>query len=245
MAANNRKLSEYQEIIRKIIQAFGEVRFYLVVESMLGVKVKPYSKDNPKDEELVGEIAFIADALTQIYNKNRIDEDLYSQIKGHRPTNFRPNEAAVLVEELFAPTYQFLKDQLHFIKEIEHWGEKGYPDTRITGKDGSVTYLEIKATTRPDQGSPRDFYFTPLKMAKMKITSDAHHFILGFIVKESSPKLFHTIGWKLADLYKMNVSMKPEFNCNNLEIYKPEAIIRENLLETGVGHGRQMPPLPF
>jgi hypothetical protein len=42
MAANNEKLSEYQEIIRKIIQAFGEIGFYLIVESMLGVKVKPY-----------------------------------------------------------------------------------------------------------------------------------------------------------------------------------------------------------
>lgn len=231
MGAGNEKLNEYQEIIRKIIQAFGKVRFYLIVESMLGAKVKPYTKDNPKDEELVEEIAHIANALTQTYNRSNIDENLYLQVKGHRPTNFRPNEAAVLVEELFVPAYQIVKEEFYFIKEIGHWGEKGYPDTRITGKDGSVTYLEIKATTRPDQGSPRDFYFTPLKMAKMKVTTDAHHFILGFVIKESSPKVFHTIGWKLVDLYKMNVSMKPEFNCNNLEIYKPEAIIRENSLE--------------
>jgi hypothetical protein len=145
----------------------------------------------------------------------------------------------VLVEELFVPTYQGLKDKLPSIKEIKHWGEKGYPDTYIAGVDNRITYLEIKATTRPDQGSPRDFYFTPLRMAKMKITTDAHHFILGFVIKESSPKIFHTIGWKLADLYKMNVSMKPEFNCNNLEIYKSEAIIRENSLEPDSAAARQ------
>ena len=54
---------------------------------------------------------------------------------------------------------------------------------------------------------------------------------MGFVMKKSSPKVFHTIERKLVNLYKINVSTKPQFNGSDLEIYKPEAIIRENSLE--------------
>jgi hypothetical protein len=38
-------------------------------------------------------------------------------------------------------------------------------------------------------------------------------------------------GWKLVDLHKINVHMKPEFNCDNLEIYRRDAIIAEHFLQ--------------
>jgi hypothetical protein len=53
---------------------------------------------------------------------------------------------------------------------------------------------------------------------------------LGFITNGVGPERFKTIGWKLADLSKINVSMKPEFNADNLEIYKKEAIIAQRLI---------------
>ncbi|MEM2108531.1 MAG: hypothetical protein QXL10_04530 [Candidatus Bathyarchaeia archaeon] len=231
MSTDKEKMEKYQEIIDQILRAFGKIPFYVIVESTMKVKVEPFDEKNPKDIELVKEISGLADELAETYYHANIDEALYKQIKGHKPTNFRNNEAAVLVEELFVPTYNRISNRLNYIRTVVHFGQRGYPDTRIIGKDGRITYLEIKATTRPNEGSPRDFYFTPLAMAKAKIKSNAHHFVLGFIMKESSPKIFHTIGWKLVDLHKINVHMKPEFNCDNLEIYKKEAIISERLLK--------------
>ena len=230
MSSNKEKMKKYQEIIDQILRAFGKIPFYVIVESTMKVKVEPFDAKNARDIELVKEISDLADEVAETYYHANIDEKLYRQIKGHKPTNFRNNEAAVLIEELFVPTYKRISNRLNYIKRVKHLGQRGYPDTMIVGKDGRVTYLEIKATTRPDKGSPRDFYFTPLTMAKAKIKFNAHHFLLGFIMKESSPKIFHTIGWKLVDLHKIDVHMKPEFNCDNLEIYKKEAIITEHSL---------------
>ena len=54
----------------------------------------------------------------------------------------------------------------------------------------------------------------------------------GFVIEEARPKTFRTIGWKLVDLSKIFVSMKPEFNTDNRELYKREAIITENWIDS-------------
>jgi len=64
-----------------------------------------------------------------------------------------------------------------------------------------------------------------------KIDSDGFHLLLGFIIKETKHEKFITIGWKLVDLSKIKVSLKAEFNADNLEIYKSEAIIKKEWLE--------------
>ena len=98
-------------------------------------------------------------------------------------------------------------------------------------KDGRISFVDIKATTRPDVGSPRDFYYSTKEKTLEKINSDGFHLLLGFIIREIEPEKFITIGWKLVDLSKIKVSIKAEFNADNLEIYKPEAIIKEEWLE--------------
>ena len=91
-------------------------------------------------------------------------------------------------------------------------------------------FLEIKATTRPDKGSPRDFYYSAGLRTQTKIDADGMHLLLGFVIKEVGEKLFKTLGWKLVDLSRLKVGLKAEFNADNLEIYKPEAILREEWL---------------
>lgn len=94
-----------------------------------------------------------------------------------------------------------------------------------------MAFVDIKATTRPDVGSPRDFYYSTKEKTLEKINSDCYHLLMGFIIREIQPGNFITIGWKLVDLSKIKVSMKAEFNADNLEIYKKEAIILEEWLE--------------
>lgn len=222
------KLGEYQAIIRSILSSFNNVSFYTVVESAVGRKIIPYDRDDPGDQQLVKEIGEVADALVAKYRTNGITESVYKQVMHRAPKNFRNNEAAVVVESEVEPTFKSLLPRLDCISRFEHLPGQGYPDTRITTKYEKTTYVEIKATTRPNEGSPRDFYFTPLESARGKIRESGHHFLLGFVMREDSPKSFITTGWKLVDLYRIRVSMKPEFNCDNLELYRTDTLISES-----------------
>jgi hypothetical protein len=76
-------------------------------------------------------------------------------------------------------------------------------------------------------GSPRDFFFSPLKNSKKKITNDGRHLLVCFDTYEQREKEFIVTGWCLIDLFGIKVSMKPEFNTNNLELYKKENILLE------------------
>ena len=55
--------------------------------------------------------------------------------------------------------------------------------------------------------------------------------MLGFVIKEIEPKVFKTVGWKMVDLSKVYVRMKPKFNADNKELYKKEALIAESWIE--------------
>lgn len=54
---------------------------------------------------------------------------------------------------------------------------------------------------------------------------------MGFVIREVEPQQFKTVGWKLVDLSKIKVTMKPEFNTDNKEIYIKEAVIEERWVE--------------
>ncbi len=138
----------------------------------------------------------------------------------------------MFLEYIFPKKFEEIKSKMRVITNVIHLKEMGYPDEKIVDTFGRTTFLEIKATTRPEYGSPRDFFFTPLENTKKKITSDGHHLLLGFIIEEVQPKVFRTTGWKLVDLSKISVSMKPEFNTDNRELYKRDAIITENRINS-------------
>jgi|YelNatPaOPRAMG01_1025707.scaffolds.fasta_scaffold82442_2 hypothetical protein len=225
------EIEEYREIIKKILRSFDKVPFHIIVEALIGFSIEPVDLHTEKDLSLIDEICLIADKVIEKYYQNAISRSVYKSIMGKSPRAFRPNEAGVVVEYEFPLVYQAMSSKFKVIKSIKHLKGKGYPDTLILDTFGKPTFVEIKATTKPDEGSPRDFYFTPLEKAKQAITMDAKHLLLGFVIRETKPEEYNTIGWKLCDLSKIVVSMKPEFNANNLEIYKKEAVIRENWIE--------------
>jgi len=119
------------------------------------------------------------------------------------------------------------KNKLKIINYFERLQLMGYPDEKITDRYGRVTYLEVKATSRRDVGSPRDFFFSPLTNSKKKVTDDGHHLLLCFDTLERKEKEFIITGWCLIDLFGIKVSMKPEFNTDNLELYRKENILLE------------------
>lgn len=224
------KMKEYQEVIKKILGAFDRISFPVIVESAIGFKVEPINRNDEMDKSLVKEISTIADIAANKYNKTEITREVYRLVKGNVPKAFRPNEVGVILENEFSNAFSQNKTKFKFLAEVNSLKQVGYPDTEVKDKENRFTYIDIKATTRPDVGSPRDFYFTPLENTKKKIRSDGRHLVLGFITREVGPEKFKTVGWKLVDLSKINVSMKPEFNADNLEIYKKEAIVAEKII---------------
>ena len=222
------KIEEYRKIIQKILEAFTNVPFTVVVESVTGKTINPVDLNDIKDKELVDDLKTIANNILTEFFKKSITLEEYRKLRKKSAKTFRPNEVSIFLEHTFPKKFIEVKNSLKTIVNVVHLKESGYPDEKITDKYGRVTFLEIKATTRPEYGSPRDFFFTPLGNTKKKVDSDGHHLLLGFVIEEIQPKTFRTIGWKLVDLSKIFVSMKPEFNTDNRELYKKEAIITEN-----------------
>ncbi len=220
-----RRMKEYQKIIKEILSAFEGVSFPVIVESSTGYKV--LSVDISKDSQLIEDISLIARTITNRYYDNLITRETYLNVIGKEPKAFRPNEVGRILEyDIYNIPRSF-----EVITEIHPLRQVGYPDIKIIEKSGKVIYMDIKATTRPNVGSPRDFYYSTKEKTLKKINSDGLHLLLGFIIREVEAEKYKTIGWKLVDLSKIKVSIKAEFNADNLEIYKPEAILKEEWID--------------
>ena len=104
--------------------------------------------------------------------------------------------------------------------EIPESKVAGYPDILMERNNKSF-YIEVKlAEVEQLNSSFRTFYYEPVELAK--VTRDAVHVIVGFVHRRK-----RIVGFKIVDLSWINVSLKNEFNANNKEIYKREAIVKE------------------
>ena len=223
-----RKMENYEKLIRNILKAFSKVEFHIVVESTIGKKIIPVDMENEEDKLLLEDIRTIVDSFAKEYYENPISSELYKSMVGsEKSRSFRNNEVGLFAEKMLPSFFEENKDKLKVIKSFERLPLVGYPDIEITHKSGRFTYLEVKATSRRDVGSPRDFFFSPLKNTKKKIKQDAHHLLICFDTYEQKEKEFIITGWCLIDLFNVKVSMKPEFNADNLELYKRENVLIE------------------
>ena len=206
------EIEQYRDIIRKILEAFEDVSFGVIIKVATDTDVEPF--DQERDRDLIDDIKRLADETMHIYYRTPI------RIR-------RINEVSNFLEREVPRIFHSITDYMKTIRDVIHFGGVGYPDIKIVASSGKVIYIDIKATTRPETGSARDFYITPLGKTKEKVSTSGKHAVLGFVI-DGNPNNFRTIGWKLSDLSKIRIRMKPEFNADNLEIYKKEAIIAEN-----------------
>ena len=116
----------------------------------------------------------------------------------------------------------------------------GYPDLRITDLESKrVFYLDPKLFAAGSRDSSfRTFYFEPKKSTN-KVREDAVHFVVGFEHapreagsgspnpgESASPKtIWKFTRWDLVDLSRFTVKLKAEFQGNNRDMYRPEAIV--------------------
>ncbi|MEW6556618.1 MAG: hypothetical protein AB1349_04595 [Elusimicrobiota bacterium] len=223
-----KRMDNYERIIKEIIGAFSLLDFHIVVESTIHKKIIPINREDENDKLLMGDISIIVNDFAKKYNKTPITFDIYkSLVNPPKPKSFCNNEIGIFADKVIPLFFDTNKDKVKIITSFERLSLNGYPDEVITDKYGGITYLEVKTTSRRDIGSPRDFFFSPLKNSKKKIKNDGHHLLLCFDTFEQKEKEFIITGWCLIDLFNIKVSMKPEFNTDNLELYKKENILLE------------------
>lgn len=207
------ELENLKEFAKKVLQPIKEVAFPVIVEATTGKKIFRIDLGKEEDRNLIESIKHSA---REVSRKYYVEEELIGN---------RPNDVSEPLEQVFAD--ELINEGI----EAKRLKQKGYPDLEVKDKVGRITYIEIKVSRveNVEEGSPRNFYYKPSK--KTKIKEDARHLLLGFVIKETTPKHWKIVGWKLVDLAYLKVNFKPEFNADNKEIYKEEAIIAEEWME--------------
>jgi hypothetical protein len=102
----------------------------------------------------------------------------------------------------------------------------GYPDLRLVHQETKrVYYLDPKLYAAGSRGGGfRTFYFEP-KRTTNKVLDDAVHLIIGFEHEKGAGKRWNFTRWDLVDLAHFKVKLKAEFQGNNRDIYRPEAVV--------------------
>lgn len=184
-----------------------DVPFPLVVKETSGYEVIPLDMNDSEDRELVGLVTSAANNFLSICRRT-----------GRTYTGADPRNISRPLEE------EFVQEMARVGLDAKRLGGAGYPDHRLMDRYGRLSYFETKVTTQIGVSSARSFYYSSGK----KIKDDARHMLIGWEIEEESPNHYAVRAWKLVDLSHLEVSLKTEFNANNLGIYKTKALLGES-----------------
>ena len=209
--------SEQMKLLREAAKVFlkpmEKLPFPIVIEAMTEYQIIPCVEEDDKE---------LLDACCNACMKTVADSKT-----NPIPAN-RPNDVSVKVENILQNNLQefgVVADKPTSKNKTSRTSQ-GYPDLLLRHND-RPTYLEVKVsmTRNISKGSARNFFYQPVKNSK--ITQDARHFLCGFSMDEIKEKEWVLNEWTLTDLWFLKVKLKPEYNADNLEIYRPDAVIRK------------------
>jgi hypothetical protein len=206
------QLEKLKEAARIFLKPMERLPFPVVMEAMTGHAVLPIM-NCPNDNTLLEALAVTCIQAVAESNKEQVRAN-------------RPNDVSVQVEERLAVLLKQHNVGVEKPKPEKKRGPGGYPDRLLwCGKE--PTYLEVKVSREEniEKGSARNFFFQPT--VNTKIRHDARHLLAGFAINEVSEKTWILTRWKIVDLWHLRVKLKPEYNADNLEIYREEAILME------------------
>ena len=185
--------------------------FPVVVEAMTEFKILPYVEED--DENLM--TALSGSCIKTINDSER------SPIIANRPNDVSTQVEKILQENL---TDAGITAKRPKSKGKSNASPQGYPDL-ILRDDERPTYLEVKVSRVENisKGSARNFFYQPTQNSK--ITCDARHLLCGFSIDEKSEKQWILKEWTITDLWFLRVKLKPEYNADNIEIYRSEGVI--------------------
>ena len=137
----------------------------------------------------------------------------------------RPNELGNYLERVLMSR---LDESLHFSVDMPrteqgHKQAVGYPDGIIIDElRNVVAYFDVNIFQEKTRTSTlRSFYYQPTNQSK--ISHDAPHFLVGFVVDslgDNNRSPFIIKDYEIVDIYDLEVNFKAEFNASNRDIYK-------------------------
>ena len=208
----DRQLAQLKEAARIFLRPMERLPFPVVMEAMTGREIFPMTQ-GANDSALLSALADACTATTA--------ESAESPYRANRP-----NDVSVQVEEKLQAHLERVGVSVEMPRAASGRGGGGYPD-RLLWHAGEPTYLEVKVSREENigKGSARNFFYQPT--GNPKIRHSARHLLAGFAIRERSEKLWVLTGWKIADLFHLRVKLKPEYNADNLEIYRDELVLLE------------------
>lgn len=206
------QLAQLKELAGVFLKPMGRLPFGVVVEAMTGHAILPVS-DSANDKMLL-------DALAKACSQTSADS-AQSPIVANRP-----NDVSVQVERRLQYFLEKEGVNVSIPRPENGRGGGGYPD-RLLWLNKEPSYLEVKVSREENmnQGSARNFFYQPT--ANPKIRYSARHLLAGFALREQAAKSWILTSWKIADLFYLRVKLKPEYNADNLDIYRDELVLLE------------------
>ena len=217
------QLEKLKEAAKVFLKPMEELPFPVVIEAMTGRQIVPYIEED--DGNLIA-------ALSRACIKT-VNDSSKSPVEANRP-----NDVSAKVEKMLQAnlTDGGITAERPKAAETRKASAQGYPDLLLW--DGRrPTYLEVKVSRVENitKGSARNFFYQPTQNSK--ITHSARHLLCGFSIKESGEKKWILHEWTVTDLWFLKVKLKPEYNADNLEIYRREAVIMK-------GNGKEVTTPP-
>jgi hypothetical protein len=202
-------MRDFKKFIQRLIVGANSVYFRDVIEAASGYQIKEI------DEGLLSDLEQLKTTFQTDLKK--INSTVKITYKG------RANELSNYMERV-------VLDEINSIRNFaaskptvsgKRHQSAGYPDLVVTAR-GRPFYLEVKTfQLKTAESSLRTFYYKPSKNSK--ISESCPHLLIAFEVESlgqenKSPFVVNKV--KIIDLYDLKVSLKPEFNASNIEIYK-------------------------
>lgn len=201
-------VAETIKTISELPEKLGDINFSDVVYATTGYRINKLNLENKNDSILIDKLIDASINFLSLCKKNK------RRFRGNRPNDVSRAFESEVVEEIRKRGFK-----------TTMLTRMGYPDIELIDNLDRITYIEIKAHTRKNKDSTfRSFYYTTGE----KITSDAFHLLLGFLIEEETPKYWKIMEFQLLDLSELFVSLKAEFNSNNRMMYSDELTLAKS-----------------
>jgi len=241
-SGNDKELPQYAEQLETLIKGMLEplkgIPFSLAMRILSGCEVLPFRRAEERFHKAIT-VTRGQDKLLSEANRDELDlEDLLARAVKKAATDAnergivtaRPNEAGNRIEPFMMNA--LVEQGLKAHKPLARSGKKramGYPDIAVDIDTGFILYIDCKTySAKTKSQGMRAFYMSP--SADPKVTKPGAHVIACFEMEreaKGNQSVFRPTAWAIYDLYDLQLKLKREFNADNPDIYRPEALIAE------------------
>lgn len=218
MKSQDDYIKQLEDTIAKFMVPLEGIPFPIAIKAISGHEVVPFDRGNRQDLDLLDKLCQAAD----IAGKQAFQDGIFRK---------RPNEVGNDIEPYVKKALKAIGLQADTpLTQKQRRQAMGYPDIEVMDAYGRITYLECKTYNLANIGTTqRAFYFSPSKES-CKITADARHLVMSFqieIAQRKGQQAYVPVHWRIYSTDSMVVQVKHEFNANNRQMYRPDALLAE------------------